>query len=90
MYLSFIKTVIALLNSMIGGAIIILPIKFVENGWVVSLGVLVITAICICYSNIIVMDHMHENETTITEAISRHEKTKNNFPWYTLVITISC
>lgn len=61
MIYSFVKTVGALLNTMIGSAIVILPIKFIENGAILSIIIVIITALCTCYSNLICIQHMDDH-----------------------------
>lgn len=89
MLLSYIKTIVALVNSMIGSAILILPILFLENGLLLSLVIVIVTGLCACYSNLISLSHMADTEHDFKDTIVRHNKNTSNFPWYVLSIYIS-
>lgn len=57
----FVRTIVALVNSMIGSSILIFPIIFVENGILVSLLVLIFAGISAAYSNYITIRHMADD-----------------------------
>lgn len=57
----FLRTTLALVNSMIGCSIFIFPIVFVENGLVLSVVIVLIAGVCASYSNLITLKHMADD-----------------------------
>jgi amino acid permease len=71
---SFSVAVLALINSMVGSAIIILPVMAINNGLLTTFAIIILTAIAACYSNYVTLEHISENELGYKEAVHRHSK----------------
>jgi amino acid permease len=59
---SFLTATIALVNSMVGSAIVILPVLFVQNGLVVSIAVIFLAGLAAGYLNTRSLEHTSEEE----------------------------
>lgn len=64
-------TVIAMVNGMIGGLILILPVMALESGWLLTLIVLIITGFISYYSCYLCVLHTGD-DPDLDVAIERH------------------
>jgi amino acid permease len=68
-------TVVALMNAMIGGTILILPLLFLNAGLIPSLFATIITGLANYYSCYVCFKHL-QDDPDLTECIFRHTKSK--------------
>jgi amino acid permease len=68
-------TLVALMNAMIGGTILVLPLLYLKAGWLPALVVTTITGIINYFSCKICFDHLL-GDSDMPEAIYRHTKSR--------------
>lgn len=68
-------TLVALMNAMIGGTILVLPLLYLKSGWLPSLVVTLITGIINYLSCKICFDHLL-SDADLPDSIYRHTKSK--------------
>jgi amino acid permease len=86
---SFVTATIALVNSMIGSAILILPVLFVQNGLIISIAIIFIAALASGYLNTCSLEHTIENENDYSQTLERHHKDSNITFWYGFFLFLS-
>lgn len=82
-------TVVALVNAMIGGIILVMPIMALKAGYVMIAPVVMISGFFSYYSCLLCMKHLR-NYKDLDEAVLKHFDNKRGFKiFYDLCISVS-
>ena len=86
--LSFLRTTVALSNTMIGSAILILPLMFLHNGILASLLIVGVGGILNYYSSLICIDHLADGEDHLGVTLDRHLRKEDGCMVYDICLYV--